>query len=310
MIRGLSPTTLGMLCAFGASLAFTQHDMAIKVLSRDYPLYQIIFTRTVIAMAILLCIVMPLAGGLVHLRARSPALHLLRGVLVISSNMAFYLALNSMPLADATAIFFVSPLIIALFSVIFLKERVGPHRWGAIAAGLVGVLVMIRPGTDAFSPVALLPLLAATAYAAMQTMTRRMGVSDSALTLSFYAQAVFLGFSAAFGVTFGDGALDPGGDGTMNFLLRAWIWPQWDDLPLFAMAGFGTAMGGLLIAQAYRICESALVAPLEYVAMPMAIFWGVLVFGQWPEGTAWIGIGLILSGGLYMIIREAKARRK
>jgi drug/metabolite transporter (DMT)-like permease len=157
--------------------------------------------------------------------------------------------------------------------------------------------------------VALLPLLAATAYAAMQTMTRRMGVSDSALTLSFYAQAVFLGFSAAFGATLGDGALDPGGDGTMNFLLRAWVWPEWEHLPYFALAGFGTAMGGLLIAQAYRICESALVAPLEYVAMPMAILWGVLVFGQWPDGIAWIGIGLILSGGLYMIFREARANR-
>ncbi len=309
MIRTLSPTMMGALCAIGASLAFTQHDMAIKVLSQDYPLYQIIFTRSVIAVTILLAVVMPLAGGLSHLRTRFPGRHVVRGVLVVSSNMAFYLALNSMPLADATAIFFVSPLIIALFSVIFLKEKVGPHRWGAIAAGLVGVVIMIRPGSETFSPVALLPLLAATAYAAMQTMTRRMGVSDSALTLSFYAQAVFLGFSAAFGATLGDGALDPGGDGTMNFLLRAWVWPEWEHLPYFALAGFGTAMGGLLIAQAYRICESALVAPLEYVAMPMAILWGVLVFGQWPDGIAWIGIGLILSGGLYMIFREARANR-
>lgn len=310
MIRSLSPTMLGVLCAIGASLAFTQHDMAIKLLSQDYPLYQIIFTRSVIAVAILLGVVMPLAGGLSHLRTKFPGRHMLRGVLVVSSNMAFYLALNSIPLADATAIFFVSPLIIALFSVIFLNEKVGPHRWGAIAAGFVGVVIMIRPGTEAFSPVALLPLLAATAYAAMQTMTRRMGVSDSALTLSFYAQAVFLTFSAGFGLTLGDGAWDPGGEGSMNFLLRAWVLPQWSDVPLFAMAGVGTAIGGLLIAQAYRICESALVAPLEYVAMPMAIIWGVLVFGQWPEGIAWVGIGLILSGGLYMIIRESKARRK
>lgn len=308
MIRGLSPTMLGALCAIGASLSFTQHDMAIKVLSQDYPLYQIIFTRSVIAVAILLGVMMPLAGGLSHLRTRFPGRHMLRGALVIASNMAFYLALLSMPLADATAIFFVSPLIIAIFSVVFLGEKVGPHRWSAVAAGLVGVVIMIRPGTEAFTPVALLPLLAATAYAAMQTMTRRMGVTDSALTLSFYAQAVFLGFSASFGLALGDGVWDPGGDGPLNFLLRAWVWPELADVPLFALAGLGTAMGGLMIAQAYRICESALVAPLEYVAMPMAIFWGVLVFGQWPEGPAWVGIGLILGAGLYMIIRETRSR--
>lgn len=309
MTRILSTTMLGALCAVGASLAFTQHDMAIKLLSQDYPLYQIIFTRSVIAVLILLAVVMPLAGGLSHLRTRLPGRHALRGALVIASNMAFYLALLSMPLADATAIFFVSPLIIAIFSVVFLNEKVGPHRWGAIAAGFVGVVIMIRPGTEAFTPVALLPLLAATAYAAMQTMTRRMGVTDSALTLSFYAQAVFLAFSAGFGLALGDGALDPGGTGSMNFLLRAWVWPEMADLPLFAMAGLGTALGGLMIAQAYRICESALVAPLEYAAMPMAIILGVLVFGQWPEGIAWIGIGLILGAGLYLIIRETRARR-
>jgi len=309
-VSGLSVPTLGALCAVGASAAFTMNDMAVKALSGDYALHQVILIRSTVGMILTLALIMPLTGGWHQIRTARPAMHLLRGAFIVIANMSFFTALATMPLADATAIFFVSPLIIALFSVIFLNEKVGPHRWGAIAAGFVGVVIMIRPGTEAFSPVALLPLLAATAYAAMQTMTRRMGVSDSALTLSFYAQAVFLTFSAAFGLTLGDGAWDPGGESTMNFLLRAWVWPHWGDLPLFALAGFGTAMGGLLIAQAYRICESALVAPLEYVAMPMAILWGALVFGQWPEGIAWVGIGLILSGGLYMIIRETRARRK
>lgn len=308
MSLSFSTPVLGAIYALGASLAFTQHDMAIKVLSEEYSLYQIIFTRSVIAMALLLGVFMPLAGGYRHLRTAFPGRHALRGILVVSSNMAFYLALSSIPLADATAIFFASPLIIAVFSVVFLGEKVGWHRWGAILAGLIGVIIMIRPGSDSFTPIALLPLLAATAYAAMQTMTRRMGVSDSALTLSFYAQAVFLAFSSGFGLTFGDGSLDPGGEGTMNFLLRSWIWPQWDDVPLFALAGLGTALGGWMIAQAYRTCEAALVAPLEYVAMPMAIFWGVLVFQQWPDRNSWVGIGLILAAGLYMVYRETRPR--
>lgn len=120
MSLNFSTPVLGAIYALGASLAFTQHDMAIKVLSEDYSLYQIIFTRSVIAMALLLGVFMPLAGGYRHLRTAFPGRHALRAILVVSSNMAFYLALPSIPLTDATAIFFASPLIIAVFSVVFL----------------------------------------------------------------------------------------------------------------------------------------------------------------------------------------------
>lgn len=306
----LSTTAVGALCTLGASIAFTVNDMAIKSLSGAYALHQVVLIRSAIGLAILLAVILPLTGGLSQMRTRQPGKHLIRGLFVLGSNMAFYAALAVMPIADATAIFFVSPLMIALFSVVFLGERVGPHRWGAIAAGLLGALIMIRPGTESFTAVALLPLLAAAGYAGLQVMTRAMGLGERATTMAFYTQMTFLSFSMAMGLVAGDGRFDPGGDSAGAFLLRAWSWPEAADWPFFLLAGVGTALGGLLIAQAYRICEAALVAPLEYIAMPIAIFWGLVVFGEWPDSIAWIGISLILGGGIYMIFRETRAARK
>lgn len=308
MTRPVSTTVIGIACALSASLAFALNDMAIKFLSGGYPLHQVILLRSMIGMTIVLTMVVWLRES-TTLRTHNIGLHLLRAVLVVSSNLLFYAALSVMPIADATAIFFVSPLVIALLSVVFLSERVGPHRWGAIIAGLIGAVVMIRPGTDAFTPVALLPLMAAICYASMQVTTRRMGLAESALAMTFYTQLAFLTFSIGMGISVGDGRYDPG-EGPMSFLLRAWIWPQPQDWPFLALAGLGSALGGLAISQAYRLCEAALVAPMEYSAMPMAIVSGLLIFGEWPDGVAWIGIALILAAGLYLVYRETRASRK
>lgn len=306
-MRAFSTPTLGALCAVGASASFTLNDMSVKFLSGGYPLHQVIWMRSLVALTVILLVILPLLGGYAQLRTRQPRRHLLRGGFIVGSNMAFFMALASMPISEATAIFFVSPLVIALFSVVFLGETVGPRRWSAIAIGMVGVIIMIRPGSAAFTPIALLPLLAATLYAGLNTMTRRMGALDSAATMSFYVQITFLTFSALFGLSAGDGRFDPGADyASMSFLLRGWVWPNWQDTPFFILAGLGTAFGGLLISQAYRLCEAALVAPLEYVAVPMAIFWGLMVFGEWPDPVAWSGIALILGAGIYMIWRETR----
>lgn len=310
MIAIRSTAALGALCAIGASAGFTVNDMAVKYLSDDYAMHQVILIRSGIALAITLSLIMPLTGGFAQIRTRRPFTHMLRGLFVVGANMAFFLALAAMPIADATAIFFVSPMIIALFSVVFLKETVGPRRWSAISVGLVGVVIMIRPGTEAFTLIALLPLLAAASYAALHTLTRKLGVTESAATLAFYIQLTFVLFSGAVGLGIGDGRFDTGGHASLAFLTRAWVWPTLADWPYFVITGVGSAIGGLLISQAYRMCEAALVAPLEYVAMPMAIFWGVVVFGDWPDLLSWSGIVLIIGSGIYMIWRETRFRVK
>lgn len=141
----LSNNFIGIASALGASFFFSFNDMAIKFLSGDYALHQVVLIRSVIGMAVLLAVIVPLEGGFSILRTNRLSMHLMRGMCVVVANMTFFLALAALPLADAVAIFFVSPLVITIFSVIFLKEAVGPRRWIAVAMGLVGVVVMMRP---------------------------------------------------------------------------------------------------------------------------------------------------------------------
>lgn len=298
----------GMGCALAAASIFSINDAAIKFLSGGYALHQIVLIRSIIAMAVLFALVLPFAGGLRALYTSRPGLHALRGGLVIISNMSFFLGLAALPIATAVALFFVAPLLITALSVVILGEKVGPRRWGAVIVGLVGVVVMLRPGVADFQPAMLLPLLAALAYALMHMMTRRMAGSESAATMTVYVQLTFIVTSVLIGALVGDGRFAGGSSLALEFLLRPWHWPAPADWPLLATIGLASAFGALLMAQAYRLGEAALIAPFEYVNMPLAILMGLVIFGEWPDALAWLGITLICGAGLYMLWRETQVR--
>jgi drug/metabolite transporter (DMT)-like permease len=243
------------------------------------------------------------------LRTQRLKMHLLRGCCVVFANFCFFIGLAAMPLADAVAVFFVSPLIITVFSVVFLGETVGPRRWMAIAMGMIGVLIVLRPGTAAFQIASLLPLVAAFGYATLHILTRRIGATENATAMAFYIQLTFIFVSGSASLVTGDGRYEVFDHPSMEFLFRAWAWPGTRDIVLMMMLGVTSALGGFTISQAYRRSEAAFVAPFEYAAMPMAVFWGLTVFGEWPDGVAWAGIGLIMVSGLVLIWREAVARR-
>lgn len=308
-MRSLNTNLIGISSALGAAFFFTVNDAAIKFLSGGYALHQIVLIRALIGLGFLLVIVMPLTGGYHHLRTRRLPAHVLRGLFVVFANMTFFLGLAALPIAEATALFFVSPLIITAFSVIFLGEHVGAHRWAAVAVGLAGVIVIVRPGSDAFQLAALLPIAAAFGYAGLHILTRRIGTTESATTMTFYIQLTFVAISILVWFAVGDGRFAGTGSASLEFLLRDWGQPARTDYWLLVVLGIASTAGGFLISQAYRLCEAGLAAPFEYIAMPMSIFWGLVVFGEWPDRIAWIGIGLILSAGLYMAWREARAGR-
>ena len=306
----MSRPLLGVLSAAGASVVFSVNDVSIKFLSGDYALHQVVLIRSSIALLFVLLVLVPFGGGYGLLRTKRLPMHIARASCVVVSNMLYFLALAVMPIAEAVAVFFVAPLLITAFSVILLSEKVGPRRWAAVAVGLLGVIVMLRPGTGAFQPAALLVLASAAAYAAMHMFTRRIGGTESAVTLAFYIQVTFVAFSAGVGLVLGDGRLATEDGTIMAFMLRAWVWPDPADWPILLATGIASGLGGYLIGQAYKLVEAGLAAPFEYVALPMAIFWGALIFGEWPDMVAWIGIALILGGGLYTMWREAVLARR
>lgn len=300
---------IGALCALCAMMCFSVIDVSAKFLSDSYALHQLTFIRATIAIIVFSAVLMPLNGGLAVLRTRRPGAHLLRGMCVVLANTCLFLGLAALPIADATAIFFVSPLVITVFSVVFLNERVGPLRWAAIAVGFAGVLFIVKPGTSAFQVAALFPMAAASLYAAMHIIARKIGGTESAPTMAAYVQLTFVFTSLAIGLLIGDGRFSGSAHPSTAFLFRAWAPIETADWPILIAMGVCGLMGNVLISQAFRLSEAAFAAPFEYVSMLMAIVWGVTVFGTWPDGFAWFGIVLILGSGLFLVWREARAQR-
>jgi len=301
--------TLGIACVAGAVALFVLQDALIKWLSGGYPLHEIVLVRAVSAIIVTL-FVMRLEGGIHLLRTRRLGLHLARAGMLIIANSAFFLALAAMTIAEATSIFFVAPLVITALSALMLRETVGPRRWAAVGVGLAGVMVMLRPGESALKLIALLPLVAAVAYALMQILTRRLGTTERASTIAFYAQAGFIVVSIGVGLVAGHGRFAPEDDPSLAFLLRAWTVPSVPDAAMFVGIGVINGIGGYLMSQAYRIARPSVLAPFEYVALPMAVMWGVVFFGDWPGVGTWAGMALICGSGLYVLHREAVVGRR
>ncbi|MGJ8622030.1 MAG: DMT family transporter [Yoonia sp.] len=304
----LSPAKLGALCATIAVVFFSINDVTIKFLSGDYALHQVVLIRSLIGLVIILVVIAPVTTGWKIAHTKRLPMHMLRGLCVVFANMTFFLGLAAMPLADAVAIFFVSPLVITVASVVFLGEKVGPMRWAAIAVGFLGVLVMMRPGTAAFQLASLLPLAAAFCYAGIHIITRRIGGTESAATMAFYIQIMFILVSLGMGLVLGQGQFGDQSDPSLAFLLRAWGWPVAADYPFFLIIGVGIAAAGYLISQAYRVSEASLIAPFEYLALPMSVVWGIVLFDEFPDGLDYFGMALILGAGLFAIWRDARAK--
>lgn len=306
--RGIMFILLGLV-------AISFNDVLIKLLSGDYPLHQIVFARSGLGILVSLIIVQS-EGGWQILKTDQPGLHALRGVLIVIANMSFFAALAALPLADATALFFVAPLFITLLSVPILGERVGPVRITAVLIGFAGALIMQRPwessdSLDVSRLVLLLPILAAATYALNQILTRKLGVKSKASAMAVYIQLAFVVVSLAFFVVAGDGRFaGETSDPSVEFLLRAWSWPAQKDWWVFGVLGINSALIGYSISQAYRLADAGTVAPYEYVGLPLAVFWGFVIFGQLPVASVWVGMTLILVAGLFVFLRERQKAAK
>ena len=304
----------GIAFVLAGVLAISINDMLIKRLSDGYPLHEIVFLRSGIGILVSL-VVVQFEGGFGILKTRRPLLHALRGALIVVSNMSYFVALAAIPLADATALFFAAPLFITLLSIPVLGEKVGPLRLGAVVVGFLGVIIMQRPWVEAENLqasrlVLLLPVLSALTYALNQLMTRKLGVDTKASALSVYIQATFIIVSLTFYAVAGDGRYAGTSDNaSVQFLLRAWVWPAAQDWWVLLGLGANSAIIGYCLSQAYRMADAATVAPFEYVGLPLAVFWGYVIFADLPTWEVWIGIAFILSSGLFVFLREQQKAR-
>jgi len=281
-------STRAVVAMLAAVALFSMMDAGLKQLSGHYPSLQVAALRGGASLPLALAWALSTTGWRSLVRVRWP-LHLMRGVLGVMMIAAFVHGLRTLPLSTAYAIFFVAPLLISALSVPFLRERVGRSRWAAIASGLAGVLIVLRPtGEGLMTTAGLAILLSAFGYAVSAIAVRVLGRTDS-------TQAMVVWVMASMAI--GAGAL----------AVPGWVPLRGEDGWLIAGVGIAGALGQYAITEAFRLGEASLIAPLEY----SALLWGALLdltFWQvLPDGATWLGAAVIVASGLYLVRRERVA---
>jgi drug/metabolite transporter (DMT)-like permease len=268
-----------------AVLLFALMDAGLKMLSTHYPPFQVSAIRGASSLPLVLAWALS-TGGIASLFRVRWSLHLLRGALGVMMMAGFVFALRTLPLSETYSIFFVAPLMITALSVPFLGERVGPRRWIAIAVGLLGVLVVLRPtGEGVLSLAGLMVLVAAFGYSVSAITVRIIARTDTTQALM-----VWLLFFMALGA----GLL---------------AWPQWvplrgEDGWIIAGIGVAGALGQYAITEAFRLGEASLIAPLEYTALVWGVTLDAALWGVLPDAVTWLGAAIIVASGLYLLRRE------
>lgn len=299
------PVIVLALFAFGMVI-IPINDALIKLMSVYLSLGQVMLVRAIFS----IIIIMFLTHGISKMFTLPKHVFWLfvgRGMCIVVAMISFFAALGSLPLATAISIFFVSPLFITLLSVPFLGETIGIHRAIAVLIGMVGMIIIIQPGGDEFRPETLLVVLSAFSYAMCQIWTRRLSGMGDLATMVSVQQICYLVVGGLL-VVMNIVMQRPDSDNpSIDFLMRAPATASLIDYLFILICGISVLVLSATSAHAYRVLEASVIAPFEYVAIPSGIFWGMLIWDEWPETSAWIGMVLILIGGLYMVYRE-KAR--
>jgi drug/metabolite transporter (DMT)-like permease len=267
---------------------FATSDMLSKLLIERYPVGEIAGLSACFSL-LPVTLMVARGGDWGALRPRRPLLVALRAALAAASTMLFYFAIRGLPLADAYALVFTGPLWVTALSVPLLGETVGWRRWTAVAVGFAGVLVALRPGFGGFAFGQLAALTAAFTFSLSLIVLRRLGHGESSPALIASLLLAMLVISI------------PG-------MLSAFRPPAPLDLAMIAVNGLliGTAHIGLVLA--FRQAPPSIIAPFQFSQMIWGVLFGLLVFGNAPDGPSMVGAAIIIASGLYTLWREAARR--
>jgi drug/metabolite transporter (DMT)-like permease len=279
----------GIALALLSGTVFSASDTIAKFLTGSVPVIEIVWIRYVIFVLF--------AGSLARstdLRAlwpRSPASQVLRGLCVVGSAVLFVFGMRSMQIAQASTISFITPLIITVLSIPLLGEVVGVRRWTATAVGMLGVLIVARPGTAGFQPAALFGVASSACWALGMVITRRMATSERPATTLFWSACV--------------------GGAVMTVLLPFVAEAlSFFHLLLALVVGVLSSIGQWLVVQAHRLAPASVLAPFSYSQLIWATLAGWLVFGNLPDEWTLVGAAIIIASGLYTAHRERVRARE
>jgi len=287
MSRIMPVAVRGALWMFGALLSFSLMAIAARELLRSMGSFEILFLRSLVSFVLMLA-VLP-RFGLGALRTQLFGLHVLRNVLHFGGQYAWVYAIAMLPLATVFAIEFTMPVWTALLAMLILGERLNRGRAVMLALGVVGVLIILRPGFAVVQPAALAMLAGAFAYASVNISTKRLVKNDSAFAILFYMSAIQLPLG-----------LFPA--------LSQWVAPRAADLPWILAIGAAGLVAHYCITRALHIADAMLVVPIDFLRLPLIAVVGMLMYGEPLEAQILLGAAVIFAGTYYSIRRESIGR--
>lgn len=273
----------------GGTQCFLILDTLAKHLAGSLPVLEVVWGRYAFHLLFITILMRP--RNLKGLFATAhPVLQLIRSVMLLGATMAFFTALKFMPLANATALGFTWPLMVTALSVVILRERVGIWRWGAVLVGFLGAVIIIRPGVEAVTWTALLPLAMACSYSLYQILTRKVGENDGPMTSLFFTAVV----------------------GTLVMSCVApFVWAPtelWMWLEMAALGAIG-GFGHFLVIRALQIAPASVLAPFAYTQLVVAVLYSWAFFGDVPDPFMIVGGAIIAGAGMVVIYRERRRAR-
>ncbi len=275
----------GIVLLLSSLFFFATLDATAKYLAQRYSVPLLVWVRYGVHCLLMTIFIGPRLGrGLI--RTQRPAAVALRGLFLVGCTGFGIAALARMPLAETTAIAFTAPLLVALLAGPLLGERLTPLRWAVVVAGFGGVLLIARPGGGITGEGVLLALGAASCFAAYQIQTRRLAASESTVAMLYYTALT----------------------GTVVMTLALpWYWetltrPPLRDGLLIGSLGILGGSGHYLLTRAFRHAPASLLSPFTYLQLVWATLLGAAVFGHWPDGGAFLGMTIIVAGGLVLAL--------
>ena len=280
--------TLPILLMIGAVFCFASMDATAKYLMKEIGPAQTIWARYTVQAILVTVLILPKIN--VYGRTKYPKLQFLRSVALMMATTLFFFAFSRLGLAEASAIFNISPVLITLGAFLFLREQIGPRRVIGILVSLLGALIIIRPGSGVFTIYAILPLGAAIFYSTYSLVTRFVGADESPWTSLFY--------SAIFGTIC-----------YSIYIVFNWNPMSNNALLLTIIIGlFGTA-GHICLIRALTLGEASLVAPFIYTNLLFTTIWGFVLFGNFPDFWTIVGALIIVAAGIYVWARDRAVRQ-
>jgi drug/metabolite transporter (DMT)-like permease len=249
------------------------------------PTVEIVFLRSVFT--ILLTLPFLFRKEQVAWRSNRFGLQAVRGMIGVCSMSAWYYALSVLPLADAGALSFTTAIFVTVGAGLLFGEAVGIRRWSAVIIGLLGTVIVLRPGSGLLSIGAAAALASSILWAVSLLVAKRLTAYDSSLTITFYQPLMIAPFALL---------------GALPF----WIWPSGRSWLILLVMGALAAVGNYAYVHALRIADASISMPVDYVRLLWMVTWGYLLFGEIPALTTWIGAALIIASTLFITWRESR----